>query len=128
MNKLISKERVMVMAGLLVLLLGVYLVFLYRVQIIEGEEYYLAGSQMQTKEETVVAGVHELPLEVRNWDGTLQQLVDFLHALHKEGAMLAIRNLSVQPIREKQGYLKGSFLLHCAFLRSNAAKSPEKQP
>ena len=55
MNKMISKERVLAMALLLVLLLGVYLVFLYRVQIIEGEEYYAAGSQMQTKLETVTA-------------------------------------------------------------------------
>ncbi|HAJ65206.1 MAG TPA: hypothetical protein DCM61_01315, partial [Clostridiales bacterium] len=55
MNKMISKERVVAMAVLLVLLLAVYLVFLYRVQIIEGEEYYLAGSQMQTKEETITA-------------------------------------------------------------------------
>ena len=81
-------------------------------------------TQRQIKEETVVAGVHELPIEARAWEGTLQQLVDFLHALHKEGAMLAIRSLNVQPIRERQGYLKGSFLLHCAFLRS-ATAAPE---
>ena len=55
MNKMISKERILAMVVLLVLLLTVYFVFLYRVQIIEGEEYYLAGSQMQTKEETVTA-------------------------------------------------------------------------
>jgi hypothetical protein len=55
MNKMISKERIVAMVVLLSLLLVVYFVFLYRVQIIEGEEYYLAGSQMQTKEETVTA-------------------------------------------------------------------------
>ncbi len=85
-------------------------------------------TQRQIKEETVVAGVHELPIVAGSWEGTLQQLVDFLHALHREGAMLAIRSLNVQPIRERQGYLKGSFLLHCAFLRSNESQTPEKQP
>ena len=92
-----------------------------------AERAGLRITQRQTKEETVVAGVHELPLEVRNWDGTLQQLVDFLYALHKEGAMLAIRSLNAQPVRERQGYLKGTFLLHCAFLRA-ASDTTEKQP
>lgn len=82
-------------------------------------------TQRQVKEETVVAGVHELPLEVRNWEGTLKQLVDFLAALHREGAMLDVRALNVLPVREKQGWLKGSFLLHCAFLRSADSDSTE---
>ena len=55
MNKMISKERVAAMVVLLLMLLVIYFVFLYRVQIIEGEENYMAGSQMQTKEETVTA-------------------------------------------------------------------------
>lgn len=88
----------------------------------------LSITQRQIKEETVVAGVHELPIEARAWEGTLRQLVDFLHALHGEGAMLAIRSLSVQPVRERQGYLRGTFLLHCAFLRSSASDSPENRP
>ena len=83
-------------------------------------EHGLRITQRQTKEETVVAGVHELPLEVRAWDGTLLQLVDFLHALHEEGAMLAIRDLRLQTVPNRQGWLKGSFLLHCAFLRTTA--------
>ena len=93
-----------------------------------AEKAGLVITQRQIKEETVVAGVHELPIEARAWEGTLLQLVDFLHALHKEGAMLAIRSLNAQPVRERQGWLKGTFLLHCAFLRSTASASPEKQP
>ena len=85
-------------------------------------------TQRQTKEETVVAGVHELPLEVRAWDGTLLQLVDFLDALHREGAMLAVRSLNATPDRNRQGYLSGSLLLHCAFLRTSASAPTEKQP
>ena len=55
MNKLIPKQRVVAMVVLLVLLLTVYLVFLYRVQIIEGEDYYNASSELQRNEETVTA-------------------------------------------------------------------------
>ena len=55
MNKTISKERVLTMAILLVILLVVYFVFLYNVSIIKGEEYYAASSELQQKEETVTA-------------------------------------------------------------------------
>ena len=55
MNKLIPKQRVVAMVVLLVILLALYLVFLYRVQIIDGEEYYNASSELQRKEETITA-------------------------------------------------------------------------
>ena len=55
MNKLITKQRILTMALLLVILLVVYFIFLYNVSIIEGEEYYAASSELQRKEETVTA-------------------------------------------------------------------------
>ena len=55
MNKLISKQRVLALAVLLLILLVVYFVFLYKVQIIDGEDYYAASSELQQKEETVTA-------------------------------------------------------------------------
>ena len=55
MNKLISKQRVLVMALLLFLLITIYLIFLYNVSIVEGEKYYSASSELQQKEETVTA-------------------------------------------------------------------------
>ena len=39
MNRLVSKGRVAAMACLLALILSIYMVFLYRLQIIYGEEY-----------------------------------------------------------------------------------------
>ena len=53
MNRLISKGRIAAMAGFLALILSIYMVFLYRLQIIYGEEYYNRSNQM-TSEETVV--------------------------------------------------------------------------
>ena len=40
MNRIIRKERILVLAAMFALLMTVYLVFLYRLQIIEGGRYY----------------------------------------------------------------------------------------
>ena len=53
MNRTVKSGRMTAMAVFLVLVLGIYLIFLYRLQIIEGEEYY-ALSERITSEETVV--------------------------------------------------------------------------
>ncbi len=86
-----------------------------------ADEHGLKIIQRSQRDETLVAGVCELPIEVRSWEGTLESLVRFIHALESEGAMLEIRELRVSPIRERQGYLKGSFLLSCAYMRADEA-------
>ena len=49
MNKrLIKPSRLLAMAVILVLLLTVYLVFLYDLQIIQGEEYYNRSNELST--------------------------------------------------------------------------------
>lgn len=55
MNRLIKSGRVATMILLLVVLLVVYLVFLYKAQIIEGEEYYHRNDQISNTERTVTA-------------------------------------------------------------------------
>ena len=55
MNRLIKPNRVLFMAGLLVLLIVVYVVFLYKLQIIEGEEYYNRSSELVTDKVSVTA-------------------------------------------------------------------------
>ena len=59
--------------------------------------------------------------------GVFAILIRVYNGGYPEGAMLAIRSLNAQPVRERQGYLKGTFLLHCAFLRT-ASDTTEKQP
>jgi len=72
------------------------------------------------RDEAVVAGVCELPIEVRSWEGTLEALVGFIHDIESTGAMLEIRELRVSPDPKRQGWLKGNFTLHCAYLRAPA--------
>ena len=55
MNRTIKGSRVTALALLMGVLLVVYLAFLYKVQIIEGEEYYTAGERVQQEERTVTA-------------------------------------------------------------------------
>jgi hypothetical protein len=59
--------------------------------------------------------VYELPIECRNWSGSLDALIHFLFDLQSEGAMLDIRRLSIKP----RGKLirTGSFSLYCAYMR-----------
>lgn len=77
--------------------------------------------QRSRRDESVVAGVCELPIEVRSWEGTLDSLVSFMIELETRGVMLELRELRVSPIQNRQGYLKGSFLLSCAYMRSDHA-------
>lgn len=79
--------------------------------------------QRSVREETPVAGVFELPIEVRSWEGTLEALVDFAADLDSRGAMLEIRDLRVSTIPNRQGYLKGSFTLSCAYMRAEDGRS-----
>ena len=54
-NKLIEPGRVAAMAVLFTVLMIVYLVFLYKLQIVEGEIYYNRSSELTSTERTVTA-------------------------------------------------------------------------
>ena len=89
-----------------------------------AHDHDLHIQQRNFKEETVVAGVCELPIEVRQWEGTLEALVGFVHQVESTGAMLEVRELRVSPIQNRQGWLKGSFTLSCAYMRTDKDSNP----
>lgn len=80
-------------------------------------KYHLSISQRQGGKETEEGEVLELPIEVKNWEGSLESLVKFMYELENgsEG-MFDIRSLNFKP-SAKKGYLKGSFTLTCAYMR-----------
>lgn len=80
-------------------------------------------ARRQTNKEAVVGDVYELPIDCKDWEGTLEALVKFLYDLNKEGAMLDVRQLFVRP-STKPGYLKGTFTLYCAYMRGAVEKRP----
>ncbi|HOM59381.1 MAG TPA: hypothetical protein P5026_14475 [Kiritimatiellia bacterium] len=80
-------------------------------------------ARRQANKEVEVGDVYELPIECKDWEGTLEALVKFLYDLHKEGAMLDVRQLFIRP-SNRPGYLKGTFTLYCAYIRGDDARPP----
>jgi len=78
-------------------------------------------SRRQTNKEAEVGDVYELPIDCKDWEGTLESLVQFLYDLNKEGAMLDVRQLFIRPATQP-GYLKGTFTLYCAYMRGDVDK------
>jgi hypothetical protein len=79
----------------------------------------------QVGEEKVVGDVYELPIEVKEWEGSLNAIVHFLFDLQSQGAMLDIRQLQMKP---KSGeILRGYFSLYCAYSKASAKVVPKKK-
>ena len=59
----------------------------------------------------------ELPIEVKSWEGSLEALVKFMHALENTSdGMFDIKEINLKP-SQKKGYLKGSLSITCAYMR-----------
>lgn len=85
----------------------------------------------QQKAEEKEGDVYELPIDCREWEGSLDAIVGFMVDLQKDGAMLDIREIAMKPNNDK--ILRGRFLLHCAYTReqspdTGAATGPAPAP
>jgi hypothetical protein len=85
-----------------------------------ASEKKLAITRRQTGKEEEVGDVYELPIECKNWEGTLDSMVGFLYGLREEGAMLDVRQIYIRPAAP--GYLKGTFTLYCAYMRGEVVE------
>ena len=82
-----------------------------------AEKHHVLISSAQTGKEEEVGDVLELPIEVRSWEGSLEGLVRLMHELENtDEGMFDITQISFKP-SSKQGYLRGSFTLNCAYMR-----------
>lgn len=84
----------------------------------------------QVGKEVLVGDVSEFSIECREWEGTLDAFIHFLHAMQAEGAMLDVRDLLIRPHPSAAGVLRGSFTLFCAFMRGTPVEgaSPAGSP
>jgi len=83
-------------------------------------------AQRQANREDRIGDIYELPIEVREWEGSLEQIVHFLFDLQSQGAMLDVRQLTISPKEDKNTItLRGRFTLYCAYMRERG-KSREK--
>lgn len=92
-----------------------------------AEQYGVKIRNRSAKQETVMSDVCEFPIEVREWEATLEAFVKFVHAIQSEGAMLDMREMRVAPLPNRPGILKGSFTLYCAYMRGDAAQAASAQ-
>ena len=80
-------------------------------------KHHISISQRQAGKEVEAGDVLELPIEVKTWEGALESLVQFLHELENtDEGMFDVRSLTMRP-SSKKGYLKGSLILTCAYMR-----------
>jgi hypothetical protein len=87
----------------------------------------LSISRRQTGGEKEVGDVFELPIDCKDWEGSLEALVKFLYDVNQEGAMLDVRQLAIRQTN-KPGNLKGTFVLYCAYMRGDVAKQSGSAP
>lgn len=72
----------------------------------------------RTSEEERIGELYELPIEVSEWEGTLESLVRFLYDLQTQDVMLDVRQLLIRPAQRDM--LRGRFLLYAAYSREEA--------
>ena len=81
-----------------------------------AKKHHIDISNRNAGKETIVGEVYELEISA-NWEGALESLVGFMHELENtEEGMFDFKSLNFKP-SSKKGYLKGSFVLTCAYMR-----------
>lgn len=84
-----------------------------------AEDHLITLTTRQALDETQDGEVYELAIDAKNWDGTLDHLVPFLHELENTSdGMFDIRSLNFKP-NPKTGRFKGSLVITCAYMRDS---------
>ena len=74
-------------------------------------------TSIDSGKEVEAGDVLELPIEVKAWEGSLEALVKFMHALENTSeGMFDVKEISLRP-SQKKGYLRGSLSITCAYMR-----------
>lgn len=87
-----------------------------------AERHGVKISDRDAGDENKVGDVYEFTIEVKNWESELEPFINFMYSLQSEGVMLDIRTLTISPIANNPGLLKGSFILYCAYMRDDSGK------
>lgn len=74
--------------------------------------------QRRSADEEHSGELYELPIEVSEWEGTLESLVRFLYDLQSDGLLMDVRQLSIRPARGSM--LRGRFILYAAYSRDES--------
>jgi Tfp pilus assembly protein PilO len=92
-----------------------------------ADEYGLDLVRTQPYREEQVATLYELGVSC-SWEGELEALVRFLFKLQAQGIRYDVRQLSAQPDAQREGRLKGSMIIDCAYRRGETPPASSPQP
>lgn len=94
-----------------------------------ADEHQLTVSRVEAAPETLIGDLSEVAIECA-WEGTLDSIARFLHAVQGQGAMLDIRQLNIQPAQNttQAGRLRGNFKMFYAFKREKPGATPAAAP
>lgn len=88
-------------------------------------KYNVVIAQTDIGPEEAAGDVLERTITVRNFEGSLEALVKFMYELeNSETGMFDMKSLNLKP-SQKKGYLKGSFTITCAYMRTDNQEEAE---
>ena len=91
-----------------------------------AQQHGLILLRREPEKEKSVDDLYEVAINC-TWESTLDALVHFLYALHIQGAILDIRQLTVTPGQGGPDRLKGNFTVDCAYTRTPAGREAAPQ-
>ncbi len=83
-----------------------------------ADEYGLDLIRTQPYREEQRGALYELGVSC-NWEGELDALVRFLYDLQSQGIRFDVRQLNAMPDARREGVLKGSMIIDCAYRRNS---------
>jgi Tfp pilus assembly protein PilO len=82
-----------------------------------ADDYGLDLVRTQPYREEQRGALYELGVSC-NWEGELEALVRFLYDLQSQGIRFDVRQLNATPDAQREGILKGSMIIDCAYRRN----------
>lgn len=86
-----------------------------------ADDHGLDLIRTQPYREEQLGALYELGVSC-NWEGELEALVRFLYELQSQGIRFDVRQLNATPDARREGLLKGSMIIECAYRRAGGAE------
>lgn len=58
-----------------------------------------------------------------NWEGRLDELIHFLYDLQSQGLRFDVRQINITPDAKREGILKGSVIIDCAYRKESGTQA-----
>ncbi len=82
-----------------------------------AEKHKLQLSKKNPGEEVEAGKARELPIELTDWKGSTDSLMNFLHEIQSEGSSMDVRQIWLRTSRNDNVFLTGRMTVYCAYVR-----------